>query len=90
MLLGLMLSVIACIPFFKGPPHQVAYPLGYWKAGIEALANKNILRLNALNGFTKDITSKTPFGAINERKRIDMLKCLYSYTCARADIAHPV
>ena len=30
----------------KGPPHQVAYPLDYWKAGIEALTNRNRSQLN--------------------------------------------
>ena len=47
-----------CISYFKGPPHQVTYPLDYRKAGIEALANKNILRSSVLNVFTKDTIVK--------------------------------
>ena len=30
------------------------------------------------------------FWAMNERKGIDVLKCMYSNTCAREDIPHPV
>ena len=28
--------MITCISYFKGHPHQITSPLGYWKAGIEA------------------------------------------------------
>ena len=52
---GRRLVLLACISYFKGPPHQVTYPVGYWKAGIKALANKNILRLTVLYDFTKDM-----------------------------------
>ena len=41
-----------------GPTHKVTYPLGYWKAGIKALANKNILLLSVSHGFAKDIIIK--------------------------------
>ena len=47
--------MITRIPLFKAPPHQVTYPLGYWKTDIEALAYKNILRLKDLHGFTEKI-----------------------------------
>ena len=39
------------------------------------------------------VMSDTPvdaFWAKNERERTDVLKCVYSYTCARADIPHHV
>ena len=35
------------------------------------------------------MTSKAPFGTMNEREGIDVLKCLYSYTCAREHIPIP-
>ena len=27
-------DIVTCISYFKGLPHKVTYPLGYWKAGM--------------------------------------------------------
>ena len=62
--------MIECIPLLRGPPHQAAYSFGYWKAGIETLANKNILRLGALQGFPKDIGNHKVFETNVAIKRV--------------------
>ena len=49
---------------------SLPYPIGYWKAGIETLANKNILRLNVLHGFKKGIIIKFSKKML-EIKRVD-------------------
>ena len=74
------------LSIFKGPPHEVTYPLDYWKAGIEALANKNISRLNnALHGFTKSIIITFPKPMLQLKwwvlNRIDQTLLLCIFYC---------